>query len=322
MQKKILIVDFEEESIKEIQNLLKDEDFAVLTASDGERALGVFQSNNPDLVIATALLPKINGFELCKKITGGELGVSKPVIMYSAIYKAEKYRKEAMANCGAIEFLDKPIPKWQLLKAIKAAFVEIPAGESNLRPPKVVSVGNSSMPGAIDDGHDVLDAEALFDSLDSIEGESENRTLDLDAKGIAGTAEINPSSIASINSAEIEAALDAVRIDLDPLTNKSEPVQAERVDENPSDGTSTLLEFETAQQRSTNEPAAAAVGEFELDEVLPEVMASSEPTLGDKSASVQSVPDFGLQPTDSRRWLPLAILVILLLIALVWWLKG
>jgi hypothetical protein len=47
-------------------------------------------------VLTAALLPKLNGFELCKKITSGQLGDVRPVVMYSAIYKAEKYRKEAI----------------------------------------------------------------------------------------------------------------------------------------------------------------------------------------------------------------------------------
>ena len=44
-----------------------------MTAVDGQQALSVFETAKPDLVLTEALLPKLNGFELCKKITKGEL---------------------------------------------------------------------------------------------------------------------------------------------------------------------------------------------------------------------------------------------------------
>src|SRR3972149_8581262 len=114
MPKKILVVDYEPNSIEDIQEILKGESFSLLIASDGQQAVQSFMKNVPDLVLTAALLPKLNGFELCRKITSGHLGETRPVIMYSAIYKAEKYRKEAIFGCGAIDFLEKPIPKWQL----------------------------------------------------------------------------------------------------------------------------------------------------------------------------------------------------------------
>ena len=121
MQKTILIVDFEPESSEELQQILKSEGFLVLTAADGHQALDMFEAARPDLVLTEALLPKLNGFELCKKIMNAAPREIRPVIMYSAIYKGEKYQKEAVSGCGALEFLDKPIPKWQLLKAVRSA---------------------------------------------------------------------------------------------------------------------------------------------------------------------------------------------------------
>ena len=93
--------------------------------------------------------------------------------MYSAIYKAEKYRKEAIFGCGAIDFLEKPIPKWQLMKVIKTAFSEIPASE-------VKDEGLVDFPNILDEAsglaatipveqpvvqsdEDLLDVEALFE---------------------------------------------------------------------------------------------------------------------------------------------------------------
>src|SRR5215470_8422674 len=126
MKKTILVVDYEQKSLDEIQQVFKDEPFDLLMAFDGIQALQIFEQKCPDLVMTSALLPKLNGFELCKKIVSGQHGEVRPVIMFSGIYKAEKYRKEAIIGCGAVDFLEKPLAKWQLLKAVKALFSEIP----------------------------------------------------------------------------------------------------------------------------------------------------------------------------------------------------
>src|SRR5215510_12078946 len=128
MNKTILVVDYEQKSLDEIRGLFMDEQFDLLTASDGTQALEIFEKRTPDLVMTAALLPKLNGFELCKKIVSGQHGEVRPVIMFSGIYKAEKYRKEAIVGCGAVDFLEKPLAKWQLMKVVKGLFNEIPLG--------------------------------------------------------------------------------------------------------------------------------------------------------------------------------------------------
>src|SRR5262249_16549987 len=168
MQKTILIVDFEQESCEELQQALTGEDYLVLTAADGDQALAVFQAVKPDLVLTEALLPKLNGFELCKKITAGELHDVRPVIMYSAIYKGEKYQKEAISGCGALEFLDKPIPKWQLLKTVRSAFEEglRVKRDAAANPSHEAGIDSRNLGGttpSTNDARDLLGVDNLFD---------------------------------------------------------------------------------------------------------------------------------------------------------------
>jgi len=109
MNRRILLVDYEQKFLDEIRGLFEGEPFDLLTAADGSQALEIFEKESPDLVMTSALLPKMNGFELCKKIVSGQHGEVRPVIMFSGIYKAEKYRKEAIIGCGAVDFLEKPL---------------------------------------------------------------------------------------------------------------------------------------------------------------------------------------------------------------------
>ncbi len=118
MSKKILVVDYEEKSLDEARELFQGGDFSLLFARNGQQAAEIFKSEIPDLILTSALLPRVNGFELSKMISSGQLGMIRPVIIYSNIYKAEKYRREATVVSGASEFLEKPLNKEHLVSLV------------------------------------------------------------------------------------------------------------------------------------------------------------------------------------------------------------
>jgi DNA-binding response OmpR family regulator len=345
MSKKILVVDYERNSIEYIQDILKGENFSLLTASDGQQALQTYENNVPDLVLTAALLPKLNGFELCKKITSGELGEVRPVVMYSAIYKAEKYRKEAIFGCGAIDFLEKPIPKWQLLKVIKTAFSEIPVSE-------VRDDGLANFPNVLDEApgleatvpveqtlgqseEDLLDVEALFEEVKStLASKKVDQELRVNS-GAPVPVPLKSSLISAIETEEIDAALDAFRIDLENEVNLREEKRAQEIEEELSLKEETILEFEGAQEPPSTEQATQAKGNpadsFELDEInldlqsvkdpipfqepdQPESLSENE----DLKKEDKSLPSFGpTKPEGFRYWIPLTLLVVVLLFLLV-----
>lgn len=340
MAKKILIVDYERNSIEYIQDILKEEDFSLLIASDGQQALHTFEDNVPDLVLTAALLPKLNGFELCRKITSGQLGEVRPVVMYSAIYKAEKYRKEAIFGCGAIDFLEKPIPKWQLMKVIKTALSEISTSE-------VKDEGLVDFPNVLDEAsglaattpveqtggqsdEDLLDVEALFEEEKSaLSNKKMDQKLTLHSSAPA-SAPSNSSLIAAIGTEEIDAALDAFRIDLEKEINLREEKRAQEIEEELSLKEETILEFEGAQEATSSEQPVRTEGisadSFELDEIsldlqpVKEHIPSQElnqPTSLSESIELKKddecLPSFGAtKPEGFHYWIPLTLLFVVL----------
>lgn len=334
--KTILIVDFEQASIEEMRQFLHAEDFRLLTAADGSEAVSLFESAPPDLVLATALLPKLNGFELCKKITSGELGQSRPVIMYSEIYKAEKYRKEAMIRCGAAEFLDKPFPKWQLMKAIRSALSETPAQKANGTPPSV------SGPAGLDSSvlareepesksvpavEDLLEVDALFEDPQRIPEATPASTPD----AIVFEALVPESQtplISNIDSAEIDAAMDAFRIDLEQEVRERDEALARQMEEELLKEGQSVLEFEASPENivaTSQDTGAGAADVFELDGLQPRT--ASTPTGDQPTETVRaelpagSAPSFEVKSTASRNWLQLVIVVALTILAgFVFWL--
>jgi CheY-like chemotaxis protein len=324
MPKTILIVDFEQESLEELQQVLQSEEFLVLTAVDGQQALSVFETAKPDLVLTEALLPKLNGFELCKKITKGELRDVRPVLMYSAIYKGEKYQKEAVSDCGAAEFLDKPIPKWQLLKAVRSALSEPTpkkaAVENLLKEAEVVpSPGMVSAKPAHDWG-DPLEIDALFDVPASTPA-PEPAIANAAATVVLETplAETKTALMPSIDSKEIDDALDAVRVDLHQEVQQRDEMLAQQFEQELGQSGQSILEFE-ASIASTAQMAPREVenGELELDEVHPRI--DSEPerpvAIADTTARrIETAPDFAIKPSSPRSRLPILILILLAVLA-------
>jgi CheY-like chemotaxis protein len=332
MQKTILIVDFERESSEELQQILKSEDFLVLTAADGHQALAVFAAARPDLVLTEALLPKLNGFELCKKITNGELREIRPVIMYSAIYKGEKYQKEAVSGCGALEFLDKPIPKWQLLKAVRSAFKEPPqvktSAATNL--PSEAGAGSSGAPGPIHATHDAgdpLEVDSLFEGPPPVApGPATGPAVEMVVLE-APVAESKPALMPSIASDEIDAALDSVRMDLHQEVQQRDELLARQFEQELQQEGHSILEFEAALAGGATGAADGEVGnkEFELDEVLPQIALESPASSTDVAAEPikTAAPSFAIKPASSRNWLPILILLLLALLAGVYfWFRG
>ena len=109
----VLIIDFDPDSLLSLTNFVQAEGFEVITARDGLTGWDLFRAQHPDLVIMEAMLPKLNGFELCKKIVSDSRGAT-PVIMITGIYREISYRIEALQIYGASAFYSKPWNKEDL----------------------------------------------------------------------------------------------------------------------------------------------------------------------------------------------------------------
>ncbi len=115
MSKKILIVE-DEKSISDIIKFnLEKEGYETLTAYDGEDGLAKALGEKPDLVLLDVMLPKMDGFAVCKKIRETSL---VPVIMVTA--KEEEIDKVLGLELGADDYITKPFSMRELMARIKA----------------------------------------------------------------------------------------------------------------------------------------------------------------------------------------------------------
>lgn len=112
---KVLVVDDDSKILKVIEHSLRREGYQVLTAMDGENAIHLAEKTRPDLIILDLMLPKIDGFEVCRKVkTKRDI----PVIILSA--RGEELDKVVGFTLGADDYQTKPFSPTELMMRVKA----------------------------------------------------------------------------------------------------------------------------------------------------------------------------------------------------------
>ena len=118
----VLIVDDEQHIrllIEQTLEELEDDGVELLTARDGEEALDVVANQHPDLVFLDVMMPKKDGFEVCRTIKGDPATAGTTVILLTA--KGQAYDHEQGMAAGADLYLTKPFDPDDLLTRARAA---------------------------------------------------------------------------------------------------------------------------------------------------------------------------------------------------------
>lgn len=120
MDKKVLIVDDEnhirillEQTLEE----LEDEGIELLSAGDGETALGLIQEEHPNLVLLDVMMPKMNGFDVCYQVKKQPHLRDVYIIMLTA--KGQEFDKKKGEEVGANLYMTKPFDPDELLEKAK-----------------------------------------------------------------------------------------------------------------------------------------------------------------------------------------------------------
>lgn len=162
--KRILIADDEPKIIKFLDGFLQREGFQVFTASNGQEVLAVVDRINPDLIILDVMMPKLDGFEVCRRIREES---NVPIIFLTA--KNEELDKIMGLTLGSDDYLTKPFNSAELLLRVKAVLRRTSEGvnENNdqdiIRVPGM-SINRRSM-GVEVDGHEVELTHKEFELL-------------------------------------------------------------------------------------------------------------------------------------------------------------
>lgn len=134
---KILIVEDEPSILMALQDDLSLEGYEVLTARDGPSGLIKAKEEHPDLVILDVMLPRMDGFEVCRRLRSE--GLSTPILMLTA--KAQEVDKVLGLELGADDYVTKPFSPRELQARVKALLRRSRHGDSDRTPNRVDRFG-------------------------------------------------------------------------------------------------------------------------------------------------------------------------------------
>ncbi len=117
VKKRILVVDDVRETLLALKIRLEYANYEVLTATDGEMGLKMAREVNPDLILLDVMLPKIDGFSVCRLLKFDEDYENIPIVMLTA--KGQDKDRETGKQVGADVYLTKPYNIKELLGHIK-----------------------------------------------------------------------------------------------------------------------------------------------------------------------------------------------------------
>jgi CheY-like chemotaxis protein len=117
VRKVVLIVDDQPSIVTTLKFQVMNAGFDVLVANSGEQAMKIITESRPDLILLDVMMPRINGWEVCRRLKANPATSEIPIFMVTSLH-GDADTSEAR-NSGANEFLVKPIKTDDLIKRIK-----------------------------------------------------------------------------------------------------------------------------------------------------------------------------------------------------------
>ena len=114
---RILIADDNAQGVELLEAYLSGPEYELQTAADGEETLRTVKDWQPDLILLDIMMPKISGFEVCKRLRGNPATRDIAVLMVTALDQASDV--ERAVEAGTDEFLSKPINRTELLLRVR-----------------------------------------------------------------------------------------------------------------------------------------------------------------------------------------------------------
>jgi two-component system, OmpR family, alkaline phosphatase synthesis response regulator PhoP len=115
---KILIADDNQQNVELLEAYLAEVDCHIQTAADGEQTLERVRKDAPDLILLDIMMPKISGFEVCRKLKNDESTRDIQILMITALNQVGDIERAVQA--GTDDFLIKPVNKLELILRVKS----------------------------------------------------------------------------------------------------------------------------------------------------------------------------------------------------------
>jgi two-component system cell cycle response regulator len=117
-QSTVLIVDDNPQNVELLQAFLESLPLKIVTAADGVEALEKVAQHNPDLILLDIMMPRMSGFQVCKRLKTDPKTRDIQILMVTALNELGDI--EQATECGTDDFVSKPINKFELVTRVKS----------------------------------------------------------------------------------------------------------------------------------------------------------------------------------------------------------
>lgn len=114
----VLLVDDNDQNLELLEAYLEDLACELRLARDGMEALDAVAAKHPDVILLDVMMPRMSGFQVCAKLKEDPATKDIPVVMVTALNEVSDV--ERAIECGADDFLSKPVNKLELLTRVKS----------------------------------------------------------------------------------------------------------------------------------------------------------------------------------------------------------
>ncbi|MCE5326725.1 MAG: response regulator [Planctomycetaceae bacterium] len=115
---KVLVVDDNEQNLELLAAYLEALKCKVIMAADGMTALAKVAEDLPDLILLDVMMPRMSGFEVCRKLKADPRSRDIPIIMVTALNEMGDI--ERGVECGTDDFVSKPVNRLELITRVKS----------------------------------------------------------------------------------------------------------------------------------------------------------------------------------------------------------
>jgi CheY-like chemotaxis protein len=113
----VLVVDDNPQNLELLLAYLEDVRCKTVSASNGPEALDSVRRDSPDLILLDVMMPKMSGFEVCRRLKSDPNTEAIPIIMVTALNEIGDI--ERAISSGTDDFLSKPVNKWELVTRVR-----------------------------------------------------------------------------------------------------------------------------------------------------------------------------------------------------------
>ncbi|MBV8780402.1 MAG: response regulator [Phycisphaerae bacterium] len=117
-QSTVLIVDDNAQNVELLQAFLESLPVKLITAADGVEALEMVSQHSPDLILLDVMMPRMSGFQVCRKLKGDAKTRDIQILMVTALNELGDI--EQATECGTDDFVSKPVNKFELITRVKS----------------------------------------------------------------------------------------------------------------------------------------------------------------------------------------------------------